>query len=77
MTREHLKRCPVCGGTPDGYTYERDEGHRGLGYPATFRLCGTCQSPLLGELAQRNELKTTKPTLAREGREERDELFQQ
>jgi hypothetical protein len=47
------KKCPVCGGKPDDYTYEPDEEQRELGYPAQFALCATCMSPLLVAKAAR------------------------
>jgi len=45
------KKCPVCGGTDDGYTYEPDEEQEAMGYPAEFHLCATCWAPLLTSTA--------------------------
>ncbi len=42
-----VKRCPVCGGRPDGCKYEPDEEQIPLGYPAEFELCRSCMTPLL------------------------------
>ncbi len=42
-----IKRCPVCGGPPDGYRYEPDEEQVPRGYPPEFELCRSCMTPLL------------------------------
>lgn len=46
-TRNPLRVCPACGGNPDGYRYEPDEEQVVWGYPAEFRICESCECPLV------------------------------
>ena len=47
MIRKRLRKCPVCGGKHDGYLYAPDQEQKNWGYPRQFRLCSTCQCPMV------------------------------
>ena len=47
IVRRRLPRCPVCHDQSDGRVYRPDPEQERWGYPARYRICRSCATPLL------------------------------